>query len=188
MDAFCHNDMRVDSSDKNWAPTQNHWYAISLLNFDLWIDKPLLQACLRSLVSYERCTNCSSIHKTIVLSMCALVKRATSDAMSFQALRTWCFIRDEKMDEKLAGAYSAWSVYKYIQIYILAKEHVHKSHSYIYCYIDVFVKQHTVHSDNRYSLSLWALLHVYFESLGAQNLALEGNQGLQHCFFWITLF
>ena len=93
-----------------------------------------------------------------------------------------------KMDEKLWGAYSAWSVYKYIQIYILAKEHVHKSHSYIYCYIDVFVKQHTVHSDNRYSLSLWALLHVYFESLGAQNLALEGNQGLQHCFFWITLF
>ena len=96
MDAFCHNDMRVDSSDKNWAPTQNHWYAISLLNFDLWIDKPLLQACLRSLVSYERCTNCSSIHKTIVLGMCALVKRATSDAMTFQALRTWCFIRDEK--------------------------------------------------------------------------------------------
>ena len=41
---------------------------------------------LRSLVSYQRCTNCSSIHKTIVPSMCALVKKATSNAVRFQAL------------------------------------------------------------------------------------------------------
>ena len=75
MDAPCHNDMHVDSSDKNWAPTQNLRYAISLLNSDLWIDKLLSQPCLRSLVSYQRCTNCSSVHQTIVPIMCALVKK-----------------------------------------------------------------------------------------------------------------
>ena len=66
---------------------------LALLNSDLWIDKMLSQPCLRSLVSYQRCTNCSSVHQTIVPIMCALVKKATACAMSFQSQRTWCFIK-----------------------------------------------------------------------------------------------
>ena len=88
------SDMHVDSSDKHWAPTQNLWYAISPTK--LWSmnrqDAVAALSCVL-LFFYQRCTNCSSAHQTIVLIICALVKKATTWAMSVQSLRTWCLLK-----------------------------------------------------------------------------------------------
>ena len=142
-----------------------------------------------------------------------LWKEATSNAMRFQTI-AWCFIREpssnpnmpcsvtwqwycfwgsllhdyeRKMDEKPWGVYSAWSVLK-------GKKHIHTGKRtctqvpWLHMLLHRCVCK-AAHAAMRKNPDwVCGLLFMFtLGALGAQNPDLEGNQGLQHCCFWITL-